>query len=73
MAKYDPDEFFNRKKPTNGDKLRAMTDEQWANWYANKPDCCPPGRNPAWMCDENPDNCFACWLDWLKSPVEGLE
>lgn len=28
MAKYDPDEFFDRKKQTNGDRIRQLTDFQ---------------------------------------------
>ena len=32
MAKYDPDEFFNRRKPTNADRIRAMSDEELAEW-----------------------------------------
>lgn len=40
---------------TNGDKMRAMTDEELAEWLAkNDPECDPP----EW------------WLDWLKQETE---
>ena len=32
--RYDPDEFFNRKKPTNADRIRGMGDEELAEWLA---------------------------------------
>lgn len=28
MAKYDPNEFFDRKKPTNADRIRNAKDDE---------------------------------------------
>lgn len=47
---------------TNGDRIRAMTDEDMANFVLGK--ACPPGE---WPCR---NMCKRCWLTWLKSPVE---
>jgi hypothetical protein len=44
-----------KPKRTNADRIRAMTDEELAEWLAkNDPECDPP----EW------------WLDWLKQKVE---
>lgn len=72
--KNDPDEFFNRKKPTNADRVRAMSDEELADKFRML--CCPfcwsalpkEKKRPAdWICK---GNCRQCWLDWLKSKAE---
>jgi len=46
---------------TQGDKLRAMSDEELKQWYCNHRDCgtCDYGKSV-----------FCSLLDWLKSPVE---
>lgn len=71
MAKYDPDEFFNRKKPTNADRIRAMSDEELAELlgYGDYPPWCVVHEE----CPDikiDPPSCEKCALDWLKSPVE---
>lgn len=47
---------------TNGDAIRAMTDEELASFLGDL-DCpngyCEPGMY-----------CGKCWLEWLKAPVE---
>ena len=67
MAEYNPNEFFGaERKMTNGDRIRALSDEELAELFPK----CPPGRRDAtWSCDGFA-NCPACWLDWLKSPAE---
>ena len=47
---------------TNGDRIRAMTDEQLAEVIM----C--PCDNPSGECAET--GCIACCLDWLKQPAE---
>ncbi|MBO4854071.1 MAG: hypothetical protein J5482_02850 [Oscillospiraceae bacterium] len=49
---------------TNGDKIRAMTDEELAQWLI---DCtaCTIER----FCAIHRE-CDACWLDWLKQEVQ---
>ena len=57
---------------TNADRIRAMTDEELADWLYMW-----AGGAPS--CDrelqEKPDtkSCRDCWLDWLKSPAEEEE
>ena len=51
---------------TNGDAIRAMTDEELAE-FLTEYRCV----HKAPHCREA--NCTQCWLDWLKSPVEDGE
>ena len=54
-------------KPTNGDKIRTMTDEDLAEYMGDVQTWggCP--NHGAKNCTEN---CADCWLDWLKQEVE---
>lgn len=59
MAKYNPDEFFNRKPLTNADRIRGMGDEELATYLS----CLFTaqyhiGANPHF------------WLDWLQEATE---
>lgn len=61
---------------TNADKIRAMTDEELAEWGATLP-CCPPGPDVQELCFPKFDDCGGdgtlsrkCWLNWLKQEVE---
>lgn len=48
---------------TNGDKIRAMTNEELA--MILEPTC------PSRVCrDDPPHDCYKCWLDWLKEENE---
>ena len=47
---------------TNADRIRSMSDEELA-MLLNP--ACPVGTCP----DEEPHNCYKCWLDWLKQEV----
>ena len=53
------------KRATNADRIRAMTDEELAEFMYNG---CDP--IPATWCGNHP-NCGACWLDWLKQEADG--
>lgn len=65
---------------TNADKIRAMTDEELAAFFAQqkyrKPvfdgwlPLCYHVMGPR-MCHE--DGCEKCWLDWLKQEVEEVK
>lgn len=61
---------------TNADRIRAMTDEELAEWAAALP-CCPPGYAYGDLCWPN-DSCEnthqtrKCWLDWLKQEVKDV-
>ena len=59
--------------PTNADRIRAMSDEELAEWILREPfagffSVCPPGTIEGADCPTSP--CEQCWLDWLKSPVQ---
>lgn len=60
----------NQFKPmTNSDLIRAMTDEELAETYAGG---CPNGNrlNCGKYYLHGGRDCFNCWLDWLKAPVD---
>ena len=53
-----------KKRQANADRIRAMTDEELAEWIAGRYPDCPPGTSPAPLgCD---DVCSECWLEWLR-------
>lgn len=61
---------------TNADRIRAMSDEELAEWILLGPTIgyfavCPPGTKDGEDCPTSP--CEQCWLDWLKSPVEEVD
>ena len=49
-----------RKKQTNGDRIRAMTDEELAKWIVK--------HTEGWGMPEC-DLYVQSWLDWLKQEV----
>ena len=64
---------------TNGNKLRAMSDEELAEFYCNDVDACPPGSDMKCIDElyahgEGPypsdEQCRKCWLDWLRQEAE---
>ena len=54
---------------TNADRIRGMSDEELAETYAGG---CPNGDrlNCGKYYLHGGRDCFNCWLDWLKAPVE---
>lgn len=65
------DECLYVTKPlTNADRIRAMTDEELAEWINRmEPTTCHDGWDYMIGCGEDKD-CVNCWLDWLKQEVE---
>lgn len=53
------------KPPTNADSIRAMTDEELAEWHEQ---ACPGRQGINLSCEK--ESCVLCWLDWLKAEVE---
>lgn len=47
---------------TNADYIRAMSDEELANWLALYGVC----EELPMFCEDKNGDCPACWLDWLK-------
>lgn len=60
--KKDLDALHAPRKKTNADKLRAMSDEELAEFVYNC-DCPPAPMN----CQHS---CIQCWLDWLRQEAE---
>lgn len=55
-------EVLEPKPPTNADRLRAMSDEELADYFAEL-SCWPnAGREDC----RGMANCMDCWLDWLR-------
>lgn len=63
------------KPQTNADRIRAMSDEELAEFYCNDVDACPPGSDMKCIDElyahgEGPypsdEQCIECWLDWLR-------
>lgn len=57
------------RKMTNADRFRAMTDEELAEWMANKVDCQYCSVRSEW-CTESEASCRTNWLDWLKQEAK---
>lgn len=51
-----------RKKVTNADKIRSMTDEELARAMDM---VCPPDT----ACNDG-QQCIKCWIEWLKQPAK---
>lgn len=62
-------ETIQVKKPTNADRIRAMTDEELANMWFSYVDCgeCPMHRE----CNMLPQDCLRLALEWLKQEASG--
>ena len=66
-------------KPNNGDCLRAMSDEELAEFMNHV--ACPPGKDSLSCIDEEyahgrglyvpPEKCRQCWLGWLRQEAKG--
>lgn len=56
-------------EPTNADRIRAMSDEELAQWIDHiQADAYERGMMETPVVDY--PNVYSNWLDWLKSPVE---
>lgn len=60
----------NYKPMTNADRIRAMSDEELAEFMKPYDSGCPRWNGKEPMPCSMRTNCRDCWLDWLKSPVE---
>ena len=76
---YDRDQYergyydglmFRPLAVTNGDKIRAMTDEELADFLCDIGEC--DRRCPAKIgdCIFSDSTCRGAWLDWLKQEAE---
>ena len=51
---------------TNADRIRAMSDDELADFMNSDISGCPPTGD----CNKASDDCKACWLNWLQQPLE---
>jgi hypothetical protein len=59
---------FESKIKTNADRIRAMSDEDLAEFLSDDDRACPPKWH---NCRKHISECGGCWLEWLKQPAEG--
>lgn len=70
---------YPQKPVTNGDKVRAMSDSEYADWLCDHLICgdCPVyeqcGRQSRKHGGATTEDCFNRLLGWLRSPVEESE
>jgi hypothetical protein len=62
---HDPS---NWKGPTNADRIRAMTDEELAEYHAEKCGC--PHDPIVFGCRMATIGCIGCWLEYLKQEAK---
>lgn len=51
---------------TNADKIRAMTDEELAEWFCDNVSCGCACLAICKDCGRDDKSCTQAWLDWLK-------
>ena len=64
-------DFVEKPKPTNADRIRAMSDEELAKVF-DRASSCPPGEVEArgGDCYRPRYECRDCWLEWLKREAD---
>lgn len=63
---YDKCKQYKPNYTTNADRIRAMTDDELADFMNRDISGCPPTGD----CNKASDDCKACWLDWLQQLAE---
>ena len=59
------------EKPSNADRIRAMTDEEMAEWITELTDCAVyPYTRKDDPCISIGQTCAASWLCWLKQEAQ---
>lgn len=61
---------WEAKPKTNADRIRAMTDEELAEWFGMSERMCPDGFSETIDCDACPEVCTGHWLLWLKQEAD---
>ena len=70
MAKYNPDEFFNRKPLTNADRIRAMSDEELAEYLIRDVEAESIRRAGRYLTNIEIDRAVVDCLDWLRQEAD---
>lgn len=63
------DDFEQKPKPTNGDRIRQMSNERLAGFIYSRVECIGGALGLA-DCPGDQMDCFKCWEIWLNAPVE---
>ena len=67
------EQYHSKYKPTNADRIRAMSDEELAEYLAERsvaPSCTGKCHKDYEVYGELRTFCHNCWLDWLKQEVD---
>lgn len=59
---------FEKRSLTNADRIRAMSDEELAEYHADNCGC--PHDPIVFGCRMATIGCIGCWLDWLREESE---
>lgn len=59
------------KAQTNADRIRAMTDDDLAEFMRSMMDCVSCYKTFSFECNGNYDHCLSVCLEWLQQPAEG--
>ena len=67
----DPPTCYESKPQTNADRIRAMSDEELAEYFPTHASLCPDLEENKTVCKganfmANDKMCRKCWLDWLR-------
>lgn len=71
IAKDGAREHFNQKPITNADRIRAMSDEELAEFFHDMVQDCGCNNVPCQQFCKAARSCELAWLNWLKKEVEG--
>lgn len=61
--------YWENVKPSNGDRIRSMSDEELAHFISEIADCCVCKAEMGEGCSAG-KKCEDFWLDWVKQEVE---
>ena len=70
IAKLCEKQYGNRA-PTNGDRIRAMSDEELAKFFGRHGFCCDNLIIPSKYCIRQKECSLSCVVNWLRQPTEG--
>ncbi len=69
ITRYTKEIAKKKPKKTNGDRIRAMSDEELAAYFGQYTLCTQIQDKHSGWCDAQPV-CSGCLVEWLKQPVK---
>ena len=70
---FDYERDYEPKPTTNADHIRAMSDEELANWVCDRACMLCPIEDCEGRMEVGRDACRKRWLGWLKAEAEECE